>query len=447
MPSKAPIGFCGLGAMGMGMATHLVKTGHQVKGFDLYRPSLQRFEAAGGTPSPSLLNSAVDMPFYIVMVATAVQAQSALFGTAEGGDEGIVHKLPQNAVLLLCSTVPASYAVSVERELKEIGRGDIFFIDSPVSGGAFRAADGTLSIMAGGATAALEKGMWLLEAMSAPKKLFVVEGGIGAGSNMKMAHQVLAAIQILVTGEAYGFAARLGLDAESVRKEIVEGEAWSWMVEDRGRRVIAGLDAWRPGVSALTIILKDTSIITSSARLCNFPVPMASAAEQVYFSGLSQGFGSEDDAGMVRLYYPGPVADVKCTVDKEAKAAKLKLVVNMLIGIYVCATAESIAFAQRVNLPLDQLHELAVDAAGGSHVFREVGAQMIKGLKGDASAWSGLGKRLEDVTQGLSEAASEAQNLKCPAFLTNTALSMLMLAKRTADKDASAATAVKVWKS
>ncbi|KAF2805363.1 oxidoreductase-like protein [Mytilinidion resinicola] len=445
MTTKAPIGFCGLGAMGMGMATHLVKSGHQVKGFDLYPPSLQRFEAAGGNPSPSLLNSAADMPFYIVMVATAVQAQSALFGTA--GEEGIVHKLPQGAVLLLCSTVPASYAVSVERELKEIGRGDVFFIDSPVSGGAFRAADGTLSIMAGGRTASLEKGMWLLKAMSAPKKLFIVKGGIGAGSNMKMAHQVLAAIQILVTGEAYGFAARLGLDADSVRKEIVEGEAWSWMVEDRGRRVIAGLEAWRPGVSALTIILKDTSIITSSARLCNFPVPMASAAEQVYFSGLSQGFGSEDDAGMVRVYYPGPVADVKCDLDKETKAAKLKLVVDMLIGIYVCATAESIAFAQQVNLPLDQLHELAVDAAGGSHVFRDVGAQMIKGLTGDVSAWSGSGKRLDDVAQGLSEAANEAQSLKCPAFLTNAALSMLTLAKRTGEKDASAASVVKVWKS
>jgi 3-hydroxyisobutyrate dehydrogenase len=242
--------------MGIGMATHLVKSGYAVKGFDLYPPSLSRFSAAGGTPATSLPDSAVGMPYYIVMVATAAQAQSALFGM-QGGQEGVVHKLPQNAVLLLCSTVPAAYAVSVEKELNGIGRGDVLFIDCPVSGGAFRAEDGTLSIMAGASAAALEKGMWLLEAMSAPSKLFIVEGGIGAGSNMKMVHQVLAAIQILVTSEAYGLAARLGLDAESVRKEIVEGEAWSWMIEDRGKRVVSGLESWKPGVSALTIILKD----------------------------------------------------------------------------------------------------------------------------------------------------------------------------------------------
>jgi len=264
---------------------------------------------------------------------------------------------------------------------------------------------------------------------------------------MKMAHQVLAAIHTLATSEAYGFAARLGLDAESVRREVVEGEAWSWMAEDRGKRVVAGLEAWRPGVSALTIILKDAGIITSSARLCNFPVPMSSTAEQVYFSGLSQGFGAEDDAGMVRLYYPESIADVKCDPDGnlEAKALKMKLVINALIGIYVCATAESIAFAKQVNLPLDQLYELAVDAAGGSHVFRKVGAQMIKGLKGDQSAWSGSGMKLENVVKGLSEAVEKAQNLKCPAFLMNAALSVLMMAKRRVDNDASAASVVRVW--
>jgi 3-hydroxyisobutyrate dehydrogenase len=174
---------------------------------------------------------------------------------------------------------------------------------------------------------------------------------------------------------------------------------------------------------------------------------MASTAEQVYFSGLAQGFGAQDDAGMLRIYYPEPMLDVKCTLEPAAKAAKLKLVVDMLVGIYVCATAEAIAFAQHVNLPLDQFYELAVDAAGGSHVFREVGAQVIKGLKGDASVWSRSGRRLDDVAKGLSEAVKEAQNVKCPAFLMNAALSILMLAKRAEEKEASAASVVKIWTS
>jgi 3-hydroxyisobutyrate dehydrogenase len=253
MASKPEIGFCGLGAMGFGMATHLVKSGHTVTGFDVWAPTLEKFKAAGGIPCSSLSESAKDKDWYIVMVATAQQAQSALF---EGEDGGIVKALPQGATLLLCSTVPSSYAQSVEKELKEKGREDIFFIDSPVSGGTFRAADGTLSIMAGGSEAALEKGKWLLEEMSASTKLFIVKGGIGAGSNMKMVHQVLAAIQILAVSEAFGFAARLGLNGKDVREKVVNSEAWSWMFENRSVRTLA--EDYFPGASAVGIIMKDT---------------------------------------------------------------------------------------------------------------------------------------------------------------------------------------------
>jgi 3-hydroxyisobutyrate dehydrogenase len=243
MSTKPSIGFCGLGAMGMGMATHLVKQGYPVTGFDVYPPS--------GTPSSSPADSAKDKAFYIVMVASAPQAQPALFG-----DDGIVKALPKNATLILCSTVASQYVKSVEKELKDVGRDDIFFIDAPVSGGAGRAADGTLSIMAGASSAAFEKGKWLLEEMSAPSKLFIVDGGIGAGSNMKMVHQVLAAIQILAVSEAYGFAARLGLNGQDVFDAVVQSQGWSWMFEHRSQRTLK--EDYFPGASAVTIILKDT---------------------------------------------------------------------------------------------------------------------------------------------------------------------------------------------
>jgi 3-hydroxyisobutyrate dehydrogenase len=251
MSNKPQIGFCGLGAMGIGMATHLVSLGYPVTGFDLYQPSLDKFSAAGGTPSTSLADSAKDKPFYIVMVASAPQAQPALFA-----DEGIVKALPKGAVLLVCSTVASEYIKSVEKKLRDVGREDVLLIDAPVSGGAGRAADGTLSIMAGGSAEAFEKGKWLLEEMSAPSKLFIVDGGIGAGSNMKMVHQVLAAIQILSLSEAYGFAARLGLNGKDVYDKVVKSEGWSWMFENRSQRTLK--EDYFPGASAVTIILKDT---------------------------------------------------------------------------------------------------------------------------------------------------------------------------------------------
>lgn len=109
--------------------------------------------------------------------------------------------------------------------------------------------------MAGAPDAALEKGRFLLQEMSDANKLYLVPGGIGAGSNMKMVHQVLAGIHILGASEAQGFAAQLGLDAVKTAEAIKSSPAWSWMHENRLQRMLD--EDWHPGASALTIILKD----------------------------------------------------------------------------------------------------------------------------------------------------------------------------------------------
>ena len=103
---------------------------------------------------------------------------------------------------LVASTVAAHYVENLQRRLNELGRQDILLVDCPVSGGAKRAADGTLSIMAGGSKDALDSAMPLLSAMSDANKLFL-PGGIGAGSNLKMVsarHAVKCTIRINKTG-------------------------------------------------------------------------------------------------------------------------------------------------------------------------------------------------------------------------------------------------------
>lgn len=80
--SKPTVGFVGLGAMGFGMATHLVKQGYPVHGFDVFPASVDRFKAAGGIPASSLQESAKGKQYYVCMVASAPQAQSVLFGEA-----------------------------------------------------------------------------------------------------------------------------------------------------------------------------------------------------------------------------------------------------------------------------------------------------------------------------------------------------------------------------
>lgn len=165
------------------------------------------------------------------------------------------------------------------------------------------------------------------------------------------------------------------------------------------------------------------------ARLLNFPASLCSIAEQTYISGLNKGIGSDDDAGLVRLWTSDPVSSIQSSLSAEEKKARLDLVSNLLIGIHLCAAAESIAFAKHVGLPLTQLYELAVDAAGGSAMFRELGAKMISVLEGKG----GEDVELKDYRERLREAVDEAQNIKCPVYLGSGALTALLQTGRNVD--------------
>lgn len=147
--SKPPTAFIGLGAMGFGMTTNLVREGYPVTGFDIYGPTLDKFRKLGGLTVRKPAAATAGKDFCVCMVATKEQAQDVLLD----GEEAAIKTLPVGAVLLLCSTAPCRYVQGLERELAERGRGDIALIDCLVSGGAIRAADGTLSIMAGASDA------------------------------------------------------------------------------------------------------------------------------------------------------------------------------------------------------------------------------------------------------------------------------------------------------
>lgn len=448
MAAKTPIAFIGLGAMGFGMATNLLKEGYEVTGFDVWAPTLERFAAAGGRAASTPAEAVADKEYCVCMVATAQQAQSVLIE----GENAAITALPKGAVVLLASTVPAGYVQGLERELAAKGRGDLLLVDCPVSGGATRAAEGTLSIMAGASDAAMEKGKALLQAMADPAKLYIVKGGVGGGSNLKMCHQVLAANQILSASEAMGFADHLGLDLPATAKAIIESEGWSWMFEHRSPRMLD--PNFQPLASAVNIIMKDTSIITSEARRANFPSPMTSTAEQVYFTGLGRGFGGDDDSSLIRLYTEGKGKLGPVKTPEVSEEEKLKLVVDLLKGIHLCSAAETIAFAAHVGLDLDQVFDLCINAAGGSKLLNAVGPAIIDAFKSESvrNAWAAESENrsLAKAAKDLEAAVEVAQGLKCPTFLGNQALSLMKIAARqlqgaSGERGPDAGTVVKVW--
>jgi 3-hydroxyisobutyrate dehydrogenase-like beta-hydroxyacid dehydrogenase len=146
-PSVTPleiskVGFVGLGAMGIGMAASLLKAGFEVSGYDIYSPSVDRFLALDGKgfKAATPANAAKGAEVLILMVQNAAQAEDVLFGSGKA-----VESLPDQATVILNSTVPPSFAKDLGKRLASLGRG-IELVDAPVSGGVARAALGQLTV-------------------------------------------------------------------------------------------------------------------------------------------------------------------------------------------------------------------------------------------------------------------------------------------------------------
>lgn len=142
-PAKiSEIGFIGLGAMGYGMATSLLREGYSVRGFDVHCPAIDRFLSSKGKAerAKSAADAVRGAEIVFLMVQNAAQVDSLLFGT-----NGAAECLSQDAIIILSSTVPPSYVKELDKRLNRL-RKDINLIDAPVSGGVARAANGTLTV-------------------------------------------------------------------------------------------------------------------------------------------------------------------------------------------------------------------------------------------------------------------------------------------------------------
>ncbi|VAI84948.1 unnamed protein product [Triticum turgidum subsp. durum] len=117
MASKAAkrIGFIGLGAMGFGMASHLLKSGFSVTAYDVYKPTLARFAALGGLTKDSPEEVSRDVEILIIMVANEVQAESVLYGNA-----GAVSVLPAGTSIILSSTVSPGFVTQLKGRLEAL---------------------------------------------------------------------------------------------------------------------------------------------------------------------------------------------------------------------------------------------------------------------------------------------------------------------------------------
>jgi 3-hydroxyisobutyrate dehydrogenase len=282
------VAFVGLGAMGLPMARSLVRAGFETSGFDLRRDAVAAFANEGGRPASSVTEAADGADALLLMVVNISQAEQVLFET------GALKSLRMGAIVILSATCPPASVAQLANRVHAAG---YRFLDAPVSGGTVGAQSAKLSIMAAGPQETFEVAKPLLQAMG--DKIFHVGLQPGQGSAMKTINQLLCGVHIAACAEAFTLAEKMGIDPELALRILGESAASSWMLRDRGPRM---LEQDPEVTSAINIFVKDLGIVVAAGSTHHASVPLAELALDKFRSAADLGLGQKDDSQVVQVY-------------------------------------------------------------------------------------------------------------------------------------------------
>ncbi|WP_312836779.1 NAD(P)-dependent oxidoreductase [Pantoea sp.] len=276
--------FVGVGAIGLPMARQIQQAGHQVLGVDVSEGSRQRAQAAGIEAVDDVRRaSAADA--VVVMVATSQQLHAL-----------VEQALPQVAGQrwIIMSTVGPEAVREAAAALHAAGAK---VIDAPVTGGTARASTGELVIFAAGEAAELDFVEPVLNAMGTPAR---VGSQPGDGQGIKVINQHLCSVHIVAAAEALSLARALGLDPAAVLALVEKGAAGSWMLSDRGPRMLQSTEV--EVSSAINIFVKDSGLVAAAAAACHAEVPLLQVAHSRYQAAADAGLGLRDDSQVIETW-------------------------------------------------------------------------------------------------------------------------------------------------
>ncbi|MEZ9872088.1 L-threonate dehydrogenase [Vibrio sp. 10N.261.51.C6] len=283
------VGVIGLGSMGMGAAKSCVRAGLDVYGFDLNPQALENLGEYGAKAvSTSAVEFADKLDSVLVLVVNAAQVNTVLFKT------GLAAALRPNTPVMVSATISAEDAKQIEAQLAEH---DLVMLDAPVSGGAVKAEAGEMTIMASGAVTTFEALAPVLDATAA--KVYNIGETIGLGATVKIIHQLLAGVHIAAGAEAMALAARANIPLDLMYDVVTNAAGNSWMFENRMKHVVDG--DYSPK-SMVDIFVKDLNLVSDTAQNLKFPLPLSSAALNMFVSASNAGFGQEDDSAVIKVF-------------------------------------------------------------------------------------------------------------------------------------------------
>jgi 3-hydroxyisobutyrate dehydrogenase len=281
--SDTSVVFVGVGAIGLPMAARLVAAGIPTTGVDPFPAAAER-AAAAGVPVVTSIVEAPAADTVVVMVATPDQLATLV-------DQALTRSVDGQRWIVMSTVGPDS----VREQGSRLESAGATVLDVPVTGGVARARTGELTLFAAGAD--VEAARHVLEPLGTVR---VVGTALGEGQAIKVVNQHLCSVHIVAAAEALALAAKLGLDPAQVLPLVESGAAGSWMLSDRGPRMLQGTDV--EVTSSIGIFVKDSGLVADAARTASAATPLLDLARDRYLAAADAGLAARDDSRVIETY-------------------------------------------------------------------------------------------------------------------------------------------------
>ena len=280
--------FIGLGAMGTGIASNILKTGCTLSVWnkkDRCYPNLEILRKMGAVPCEDI-GGAVAGAEIIGMSLTNDQA------VAE-----VCRQLPpyisEGAVICDFSTVSPRTSKEMNAFFSEIG---VFYLDTPVSGGIQGANEGSLSVMVGGDYSGFQKAEPIIRSVSSKYEYF---GDSGSGAAAKLINQLLTAANQAIVCETMLLAMKSGLDMQKLYDMLVVSWGNSKMLERSVKQYI--IPGQYESSACIELMDKDLKLARRMADDFGLDMPISGIVRDLFQRAAEEGLGRQDHSAIIKI--------------------------------------------------------------------------------------------------------------------------------------------------
>src|SRR5882672_10920652 len=291
------ISYLGLGTMGSGMASNLLKAGYELtvwnRSVEKCEPFARKGARVADAPADAVRN--VDLVMYSLSNDQAVE--EVVFGA-----NGVLDAIKEGQIAIDMSTVLPATSL---REEEAYARRGADFLDVPVFGSKNESAKAKLWIMAAGNKAIFEKVKPVLEHLGQTVHYFGKNGNAAA---MKLVGNLIVALEMEALGEGLVLAQKAGLDLNTVMEVVKVADFRSPLLVSNGQNILKR--DFSPSF-ALKLMLKDADLIEKFGNSLQSPIPALRLVEKNLAAAVDLGFGNENASALIKALEKEAGVEVK----------------------------------------------------------------------------------------------------------------------------------------